>query len=187
MQGGSVPAYDLFAEVSSVGNLTQPIARNDNAHFNILDGVYGQTMGSQVNLDIERKDFTVCTGDTLDILASDGLQSQDSFGKWINRIITDSPGSVDDPVLQSSILSGDQQYTVSDHIFNITDIAPAWAFSTEKTKVFLLATFLCYCLLYFLWLVVIFQQTICRAPILTCTFHFLKIKIKNSRDKRLRP
>ncbi|XP_031264452.1 calmodulin-binding transcription activator 5-like isoform X1 [Pistacia vera] len=138
--GGSVPAHDLFAEVSSVGNLTQPITRSDNAHFNILEGVYGQTMGSQVNLDIERKDFTVCTSDTLDILASHGLQSQDSFGKWMNHIITDSPGSVDDP-LQSSILSGDQQYTVYDHIFNITDVAPAWAFSTEKTKILITGFF----------------------------------------------
>ncbi|XP_044500808.1 calmodulin-binding transcription activator 5 isoform X2 [Mangifera indica] len=136
--GSSLPAHDLF---SSVGNLTQPIARNDNAHLNILDGVYGQTMESLVNLDIERKDFTVCSGDTQEVLASDGLQCQDSFGKWINHIITDFPGSVDNPVLQSSVSSGDPEYTVFDHIFNITDVAPAWAFSTEKTKILITGFF----------------------------------------------
>lgn len=143
MQGSYVPAYDLFAEVSSISNLTQSIARIENAHFNILDGVYGKKMVSQVNLDTVRKDFSVCAGDTLDILASDGLQSLDSLGKRINNILTDSPGSVDDPVFHSPMSSGHQQYTISDHIFNITDVAPAWAFSTENTKVLLLANILC--------------------------------------------
>ncbi|XP_044486779.1 calmodulin-binding transcription activator 5-like isoform X2 [Mangifera indica] len=139
--GSYVPAYDLFAEVSSISNLTQSIARIENAHFNILDGVYGKKMVSQVNLDTVRKDFSVCAGDTLDILASDGLQSLDSLGKRMNNILTDSPGSVDDPVFHSPMSSGHQQYTISDHIFNITDVAPAWAFSTENTKILITGFF----------------------------------------------
>ncbi|KAJ4722051.1 Calmodulin-binding transcription activator [Melia azedarach] len=127
----SLPPYDLYTEVSSVFNMSQPIAKSDNAQFNNLDGVYGQLMGSQLNESIQKKESVVVSGDTLDILAGEGLQSQDSFGRWMNYIMTDSPG----PVLDSSISSGHQQYTVPEHVFSITDVSPAWAFSAEKTKV----------------------------------------------------
>lgn len=102
-------------------------------------------MGTQSSVSSQRNEFgEVCTGDSLDILAGDGLQSQDSFGKWMNYIMTDSPGSVDDPVLEPSISSGHHQFTVPEHLFSITDVSPAWAFSNEKTKVFIpFATFLC--------------------------------------------
>ncbi|KAL5782177.1 hypothetical protein ACOSP7_007206 [Xanthoceras sorbifolium] len=134
--GVSLPAYSLSSEVSSVGNLTEPVARINHANFNLPDVVYSHTMGSQVNLSVQRKDpSVVCTGDTLDILASDGLQSQDSFGRWMNYIMADSPGSVDNPTPESSISSGYHQNTVPEHIFNITDVSPTRAFSTEKTKI----------------------------------------------------
>lgn len=120
--------------------MSQPIAKSDNAQFNNLDGVYGQLMGSQLNESIQKKESVVVSGDTLDILAGEGLQSQDSFGRWMNYIMTDSPG----PVLDSSISSGHQQYTVPEHVFSITDVSPAWAFSAEKTKVSIqFANFLC--------------------------------------------
>lgn len=76
------------------------------------------------------------------------LQSQDSFGKWINYMIaTDSPGSVDDPSLEPATLAGyqsfpspnlDNKLSAEEQIFNITDVSPAWAFSSEETKVLLL-------------------------------------------------
>ncbi|KAI9197003.1 hypothetical protein LWI28_028938 [Acer negundo] len=132
----SLPAYSSPPEVSSVGNLTEPVTRIDHANFNILDGLYRQPMGSQVNLNVQRKDpSAVCSGDGLDVLASDGLQSQDSFGRWINYIMAESPGSVDDPTLESSMSSGCHQNTVPEHIFNITDVSPTQALSTEKTKI----------------------------------------------------
>lgn len=127
----SFPSRDSYAEVSSGGSLSQPIDRSNNTQFNNLDGVYGQLMGSQLSVSAQRNE----TGDTLDILAGDGLQSQDSFGKWMNYIMTDSPGSVDDPVLEPSISSGHHQLTVPEHLFSITDVSPGWAFSNEKTKI----------------------------------------------------
>lgn len=92
--------------------------------------------------------ITLGASNSLDILVDGGLQSQDSFGRWMNHIMVDSPGSVVDTVIESSISSGHESFVSSaiDHhksfvpeqIFSITDVSPAWAFSNEKTKVFLL-------------------------------------------------
>ncbi|CAA3031818.1 calmodulin-binding transcription activator 5 isoform X4 [Olea europaea subsp. europaea] len=89
--------------------------------------------------------------DYLDNLNEDGLQMQDSFGRWINYIITDSPGSVDDQPLESSISAGYKSLTpptndshgssVLGQIFNITDVSPAWGFSNEETKILVVGFF----------------------------------------------
>ncbi|GMP57038.1 hypothetical protein CsSME_00021291 [Camellia sinensis var. sinensis] len=91
----------------------------------------------------------VGTGETLDIIGKDGLQTQDSFGRWINYIMADSPGSVDD--LEFSIQSSHESSTspMMDHlqssvpvqIFTITDVSPGWAFSTEETKILITGFF----------------------------------------------
>lgn len=62
--------------------------------------------------------------------------------------MADSPGSVDDAVLESSISFGHEssfskaldhhKSPIPEQIFSITEVSPAWAFSTEKTKVFIL-------------------------------------------------
>lgn len=92
-------------------------------------------------------------GDSIDNLGKDSLQAQDSFGRWMNYVITDSPspGSVDHQALESSIPTGYQSFTSStmdnhlpsalDQIFNITDVSPSWASSTEETKVLFLIKF----------------------------------------------
>lgn len=77
--------------------------------------------------------MTVSTGDSLDSLNQDRLQTQDSFGRWMNYLIKDSPESIDDPTPESSVSTG-QSYA-REQIFNITEILPAWAPSTEETKV----------------------------------------------------
>ncbi|KAK6930251.1 IQ motif, EF-hand binding site [Dillenia turbinata] len=87
--------------------------------------------------------------DTLDILVNDGLQNQDSFGRWMNYVMTDSPGSVDDPSIGSPLSAGHESYlststdqsSVQQQIFNITDISPAWAFSSEETKILIIGSF----------------------------------------------
>ncbi|KAK6913710.1 IQ motif, EF-hand binding site [Dillenia turbinata] len=87
--------------------------------------------------------------DTLDILVKDGLQNQDSFGRWMNYVMTDSPGSVDDPSIGSPLSAGHEsclstttdQSSVQQQIFNITDISPAWAFSSEETKILIIGSF----------------------------------------------
>ncbi|KAJ6726501.1 CALMODULIN-BINDING TRANSCRIPTION ACTIVATOR 6 [Salix purpurea] len=63
----------------------------------------------------------------------------------MNSIIDDSPGSVDDAVLESSISSShdsfaspgmDQhQSSVQEQMFTITDFSPAWGFSNQTTKI----------------------------------------------------
>ncbi|KAL2546588.1 CAMTA transcription factor [Forsythia ovata] len=66
---------------------------------------------------------------------------------WINYIITDSLGLVDDQTLESSISARYQSFThpINDNhglsvlrqIFNITDVSPSWGLSNEETKVLL--------------------------------------------------
>lgn len=139
------------AEVSSFDKLPDPSARTGNIHFNLPDSNY-VTLEGEVNSNAQRRDSVVkgpC--DSLDIFVNDGLHSQDSFGRWINQIMIDSPGSVNDPVLESSF-SGAQssfaspaidqiQSSVPEQIFIITDVSPAWAFSNEKTKILITGFF----------------------------------------------
>ncbi|KAL6970241.1 hypothetical protein U1Q18_029945 [Sarracenia purpurea var. burkii] len=75
----------------------------------------------------------------------DGLQMHASFGRLMNYVMKDSPGSVDDPSLEPSILSGHElsvspmmghpQSSFPGQIFSVTDVSPAWGFSTEETKI----------------------------------------------------
>ncbi|KAF3967943.1 hypothetical protein ACB098_02G058500 [Castanea mollissima] len=108
------------AEVSSLSNLTEAIAGSDNIYSSFPVSIYDQAMKGQLNANVPRRDsITMGTNDSLDILVNDGLQSQDSFGRWINQIIAGSP----------------------EQIFSITDVSPAWAFLTEKTKIIVIGFF----------------------------------------------
>jgi hypothetical protein len=149
LQGGILSGYNLSAEMSTLGNLTKSIVRSGNTQFNSPDSVYSQLTSAQVNSEAQRKGSIVPgTSDSLNNLFNDGLQSQDSFGRWMSSIIDHSPCSVDDAVLESSISSGydsfaspgiDQhQSSVQEQTFIITDFSPAWAFSNETTKVYFL-------------------------------------------------
>lgn len=76
-------------------------------------------------------------------LGIDSSQANDGFGILSTYVIAESPESVDGQ-LESSLLN-DQSFKyplVDNHhpsplgqIFNITDISPAWAPSSEETKV----------------------------------------------------
>lgn len=131
-----------------MGSLGESDARSYSIRLNALDSPFFQNMSGDTNVNLPREVselVTVATGDTLDTLGKDGLQTQESFGRWMNYILTDSPGSVDDPILESSIPTGHELSTlqIMDHpqsfvpgqLFSITDVSPAWAFSTEETKV----------------------------------------------------
>lgn len=140
-------ANSLPAEISSHWNLTSAIATNDSTNYNISEVASFPKLGGQVSSDVDKKDSVTVGigGNSLDILVQDGLQTQDSFGRWMNSVMIDSPGSVDDSLLESSISSSHglfvspvidhQQSSVPENIFCITDVSPAWAFSSEKTKV----------------------------------------------------
>ncbi|XP_062174813.1 calmodulin-binding transcription activator 5 isoform X2 [Alnus glutinosa] len=137
---------NFSAEVSSFGNLTESIARSNNTHSSFPDSVHVQTLGVQVNTNMLRgNSITMGTHDSLDIPVNGGLESQDSFGKWMNHII------VDDEVLEPSISSCHEssvskaldhhKSSIPEQIFSITEVSPAWAFCTEKTKILITGFF----------------------------------------------
>ncbi|KAA8531287.1 hypothetical protein F0562_005996 [Nyssa sinensis] len=140
LQGNLLSINKLSMENSSFGNLQEPVPGSNFIQFNISDSDFSQTMAGQINSNLQSKDSELVTVGT-----SDGLQTQDSFGRWVNYIMTDSPGSVDDPVLESSISTGNKSFAspLMDHrqssfpeqIFSITEVSPAWAFSTAETKI----------------------------------------------------
>ncbi|XP_073306913.1 calmodulin-binding transcription activator 5-like isoform X1 [Primulina huaijiensis] len=90
-------------------------------------------------------------GECVDDPGQDVFQAQDSFGRWMANIIADSPGSADDQALEYSILTVNQPFTSEAvdnqqtssfrHIFNITEVSPAWAVSTEETKILVVGFF----------------------------------------------
>uniref|UniRef100_A0A5B7A702 Putative calmodulin-binding transcription activator 6 isoform X1 n=1 Tax=Davidia involucrata TaxID=16924 RepID=A0A5B7A702_DAVIN len=139
LQGNLPSVNKLPVENSSFGNLHAPVQSNF-IQFNLPDSDCFQRMAGQMNSNLQSEDSELVTVGT-----KDGLQTQDSFGMWMNYIMTDSPGSVDDPVLESSISSVQKSFMspLMDHhqssfpeqIFSITDVSPAWAFSTEETKI----------------------------------------------------
>lgn len=103
-------------------------------------------MDNQINPN-EQTNHTVSVNgvDSLDTLVNGGLQSQDSFGMWVNNILSDSPCSIDESAIESSVSSvhqpysslvvDDQQASLPEQVFNLTDVSPAWVSSTEKSKV----------------------------------------------------
>lgn len=78
-----------------------------------------------------------------EVLHKNSLQSQDSLTRWMNIIENDSPGSLDDLPMECPIstVSGSGETMVMgqsplQEAFSITEVSPAWAFSTEETKVY---------------------------------------------------
>lgn len=141
LQNRPISTNNLLVGISHLGNPVESTG-NELSHFNFLDDVYFQKIGGQVNLNGQsRNSVTKGAGDPVEF-----LESQDSFGRWMNAIMTDSPVSVDDPSVGSpvscshdslvSVVGDDQQSSAQNKIFSISDCSPSWAFSTEKTKVF---------------------------------------------------
>ncbi|KAL1803699.1 hypothetical protein ACET3Z_032346 [Daucus carota] len=100
------------------------------------------------------------TDDSLRIINKDGLQTQDSIGRWMTYIMADStnPEVADDPNLESfistgqdlstfmnqtkpSMLTDHQNLTCPEQMFTITDISPASALSAEETKILVVGYF----------------------------------------------
>ncbi|XP_020226044.1 calmodulin-binding transcription activator 5 isoform X1 [Cajanus cajan] len=161
--GGTIPYFDQqdqillngsFSNVASnpsagtpsFDSLTQPIAGSNSVPYNFAESVNLQTMDNQANPN-EQRNHTVSIGgvDSLDTLVNDRLQSQGSFGMWVNHIMSDSPCSVDDPTRESSVSSvyepysslvvDSQQFSLPEQVFTITDVSPTSVSSTEKSKV----------------------------------------------------
>ncbi|KAL2569141.1 hypothetical protein AAZV13_18G110500 [Glycine max] len=88
-------ANNVSAEIASFGNVTQPIAGRNKVPYKISESVTLQTMDNQANPHEQKNNTVSLSGvDSLDSLFNDRLQSQNSFGMWVNHIMSDSPCSV---------------------------------------------------------------------------------------------
>ncbi|KAK8671197.1 hypothetical protein V6N13_037802 [Hibiscus sabdariffa] len=140
--GGPISAYNSSTDISLLDNLVEPVAQSKNAYLNNSVAVCSQISGAQVNSKVQSEDSSaIGTGEPLDLLVNGGLHSQDSFGKWINNTLTESPYTMGDPVLESLSSAGNVSFTSPVQIFNITEVSPAWAYSTEKTKILVTGVF----------------------------------------------
>lgn len=133
-------------------NSMKPVAGTSPAQITNVDGMFLPLMQTDPKAEGSIYDMgTVGAGYLSDKMAKDGLQSQDSFGRWMNEIIVDSPDSVDGPSFESSgatshgslVSSGavNNERHVPAQIFCITDISPTWAYSTEEIKILVVGFF----------------------------------------------
>lgn len=109
----------------------------------------------------------------MDNLVNGGLQSQNSFGTWINNVISDTPPcSLEASTPESSIRSSvyepfsslemdTQQSSLPEQVFNLTEVSPSWASSTEKTKVLFLFLLICLIAINYFVVIVSFFATKC--------------------------
>nr|GEV01959.1 calmodulin-binding transcription activator 6-like [Tanacetum cinerariifolium] len=85
-------------------------------------------------------------------ISNDGIKNQDSFGRWMNYAMTDSPVIVDPNLIpEPLVLAGRENvrtlsgYNHQSHslqqIFTINEVSPSWASSTEDTKILVIGVF----------------------------------------------
>ena len=148
MQGDSISDNKLPVE-SYLEKFPGQVSMNNSGNLNVPANLCFQTMGAPTaNLLLkDSEQMTLFAGDSLEHASKDGLQTQDSFGKWISNVIADSPLTLDDTTLDSSMSTNQSfasphmnipQFSAAKKIFNITEISPSWALSSEETKVFFL-------------------------------------------------
>ncbi|ESQ55836.1 hypothetical protein EUTSA_v10024342mg [Eutrema salsugineum] len=138
-QGNHLAGYNGSTDVPSYLGLGDPVYQNKNPC------VAGE-FSSQHSHCVADPNPSATVGDQAgDALLNNGYGSQESFGRWVNNFISDSPGSVEDPSLDGVFTPGqdssttpasfDSHSNIPEQVFNITDVSPAWAYSTEKTKI----------------------------------------------------
>ncbi|XP_058723551.1 calmodulin-binding transcription activator 5-like isoform X2 [Vicia villosa] len=132
------------AEVHSFGNSPPLESGTSNVSYSFQECVNPQKNHAITFGGVDSVDNT---------LVNEGLQSQNSFGNWMNSAISNTPCSVEASALESSIASSvhdpfsslrmdnNQQPSLPEQVFHITELAPAWASSTEKTKVLITGYF----------------------------------------------
>ncbi|MED6206095.1 hypothetical protein PIB30_023790 [Stylosanthes scabra] len=135
------------SEIPSFENVTQQIAGSHTFPENV-----NLQTDNQMNPNEHINHNVSGNGVTLDTLGNGGLQSQDSFGMWVNHILSDSPCSVDESAVESSVSSihesypslgvDDKQTALPEQVFNLTDVSPAWVPSTENSKILVTGFFL---------------------------------------------
>ncbi|KAJ7980344.1 Calmodulin-binding transcription activator [Quillaja saponaria] len=128
-------------EIPYSDDLTEPVAGSNDAP------------GDQVTSCLQKRyHISGVALDSLDTMDIDGLQSQktqNSFGRSMNHIMADSPGSIH--AAESLISSGlesncslgvaHHQISLPEQVFTVFDVSLAWAFSTELTKIIVIGSF----------------------------------------------
>lgn len=143
--------YEMY---DSRNNSTQHIADNCSVDVELPENGY---LPNKVT-GIQNQEFGMVMGQQGDmgIGIKDGFQKQDSFGTWMNCIMTDSHPSLNGPPVESPIstshesststvtyqyTSSSQQQQQQQQIFTITELSPAWSFAAEETKVIVVGYF----------------------------------------------
>ncbi|CAA0824131.1 Calmodulin-binding transcription activator 5 [Striga hermonthica] len=122
--------------------------------YNIANNVSYQSAPCEKNANSENfisrlGELVACR--SLKNIGKDGLVSQDSLGMWMPNANADSSRPVDCQGLEPSISAGHESFTssvmdnhlssVPSQMFNITDVLPSWALSTQETKVIVVGFF----------------------------------------------
>ncbi|XP_063937521.1 calmodulin-binding transcription activator 5-like isoform X1 [Daucus carota subsp. sativus] len=123
------------------------IAGNNYDHFSISRNVISEIMDGQFDPSLQRNG----TSNSFDTINKDGLKTNDSFGRWMTTVMTDSPdsGLTGDENLEDSISTDQKASTLAYHdqpsgleqIFSITDVSPTSAPTTEETKILVVGYF----------------------------------------------
>ncbi|XP_074320341.1 calmodulin-binding transcription activator 5 isoform X1 [Silene latifolia] len=148
--GNSLLINQSQADMPASKNGIDPLEGSSFAQVSPLSNVLFSTMGGEISQNKEHRSYNTGIAGGGDPLEKGGLQSQDSFGRWINEIIVDSP-PIDDPSLESSGVSGhgsfrssatvNHESSIPAQIFIITDISQSWASSSEDTKILVVGYF----------------------------------------------
>ncbi|RWR95208.1 calmodulin-binding transcription activator 5 isoform X2 [Cinnamomum micranthum f. kanehirae] len=156
-------SHDHFLPCHNSSSLGNPsIDINGSGYLSAIqpNNGYFQPVGDQnvqpsvfetIDTNLLKKDAgmaTVGAVETSEMFDKNPLLSQDSFTRWMSIIENDSPGSVDELPMECSIstVNGSVATMVKDEsslqeAFSITEVSPAWAFSTEETKVIVIGYF----------------------------------------------
>ncbi|RID63474.1 hypothetical protein BRARA_E02477 [Brassica rapa] len=126
--------WDELLVQSDLDNQSAPIV-DDMSYF--TEHLQNATKDSAEHLTV--------ADESLDALLNNGPQSRENFGRWMNSFIGDPNGSLEDPSFEAMVTLDQNplapQATFHPHsdlpqqVFNITEVSPAWAYSSEKTKI----------------------------------------------------
>ncbi|KAL5700921.1 hypothetical protein ACHQM5_026317 [Ranunculus cassubicifolius] len=132
-------------------NSAEMIAERSSVDMDLAGN--GYTSNMIVNSGIQDQGLDMATGHQGDIMRmiNNGFQKQDSFGTWVNSVMTDSTDSlnflpVDSPlstghVSTVSTVIDNHRPSTQRQLFFITDMSPAWSFAAEETKVIVVGYF----------------------------------------------
>ncbi|XP_026449499.1 calmodulin-binding transcription activator 5-like [Papaver somniferum] len=97
---GLLPSDNVNKHDSSFHGSTNTTSVHPSIDGTLPTGGHIQTVVTQANSNVGKEGFEPM------VEGADGLLAQDSFGRWMNYVMTESPGSLDNPSSGSSISNG---------------------------------------------------------------------------------